>query len=160
MTLAATAFPPAATAAPTQGLGSDAEQLRDELKSKVDVFIARFAALQSATAQTYAAHNAEMEAKAARLGFANPGAQLSANSEKKMMRVMTALQAGWNKIKTDLDDEQSQMGRKLLEVSTATSHEGKAKARRELMSLYEDATNAMRADLARRYAQRHAPPSV
>lgn len=75
-----------------------------------------------------------------------------ARSDERVRSVLQATTDGLNKMKADLDHKESEMGRKLIEMSAATDLEGKVKAYEEVVELYFSAFNAVQADFARRTA--------
>lgn len=75
-----------------------------------------------------------------------------ARSDERVRSVLQDTTDGLNKMKADLDHKESEMGRKLIEVSAATDLKGKVKAYEDVVELYFSAFNAVQADFARRTA--------
>lgn len=83
-----------------------------------------------------------------------------ARSEERVTSILAAVMEGMNKLKADLYNEESEMGRKVIEISTATDHEGKVKAHKELMVLHDGAFKALQADFMRRTAYAFKDPQA
>lgn len=86
--------------------------------------------------------------------------KVQAKSEERVRSILTAVTEGMNKLKADLYDGESEMGRKVMEMSTATDYEGKVKAHKELMVLHDGAFKALQADFMRRTAYAFKDPQT